>query len=304
MAHVKRLGLILAAGLSIYFAVALVKADWQVLAGLSSVRLAGALVVAVPAYAIASVSLAGAWIVLLRSAGAPLGGQARAYARTQAMKYLPGNVGHIVLRHAAAHKLGAGHQALAIAAIAELALVAAAALLVGLVAAPQLVKLAASVLEPGWLIVAACGVILVVSGVISLARSRLASTLAPLGRLPMGQIVHATGLYTVFFLVCGAIQVWLAHSALSVPLNHAPLIIGAGAAAWLAGFLTPGSPAGLGVREVVLLVLLGPNLGASEAVALAAIYRVSTILGDGLFALSAFVRLSPLPPMNATDPPR
>ena len=50
---------------------------------------------------------------------------------------------------------------------------------------------------------------------------------------------------------------------------------------WTLGFVTPGAPAGLGVRELVLVGMLG-SLGAANAVGIAALLRVITALGDVL----------------------
>ena len=69
--------------------------------------------------------------------------------------------------------------------------------------------------------------------------------------------------------------------------------MGAMALAWLAGFLTPGAPAGLGVRESVLLIILAPAAGEASILALAALFRIVTVLGDGLLALGAAAFVKP-----------
>lgn len=61
--------------------------------------------------------------------------------------------------------------------------------------------------------------------------------------------------------------------------------------AWLAGYLVPGAPAGLGVREAMMLLLMTPLLGAGTAVGLSMTLRVTSTLGDLLaFALGVLVR--------------
>ena len=54
------------------------------------------------------------------------------------------------------------------------------------------------------------------------------------------------------------------------------------AVAWIVGFFTPGSPAGLGVREVILLGLLSPAYGAESAAGITMLLRLVTVFGDGL----------------------
>ena len=51
-------------------------------------------------------------------------------------------------------------------------------------------------------------------------------------------------------------------------------------AAWIAGFLAPGAPAGLGVREAILLAGLGPLFGAATAVEVAIFFRVLSVAAD------------------------
>lgn len=54
------------------------------------------------------------------------------------------------------------------------------------------------------------------------------------------------------------------------------------AIAWLAGYLVPGAPGGLGVREAMMVLLLSPVLGAGTAVGLSVTLRVTTTLGDAV----------------------
>jgi hypothetical protein len=63
------------------------------------------------------------------------------------------------------------------------------------------------------------------------------------------------------------------------------------AVVWLAGYLVPGAPAGLGVREAMMVLLLSPVLGAGAAVGLGVTLRVTTTVGDGVtFVLGLLAR--------------
>jgi glycosyltransferase 2 family protein len=59
-------------------------------------------------------------------------------------------------------------------------------------------------------------------------------------------------------------------------------VLGSMVVAWIGGFLTPGAPGGLGVRETLLAGMLAPALGAGVAVGTALSFRVVTTLGDGV----------------------
>jgi glycosyltransferase 2 family protein len=63
------------------------------------------------------------------------------------------------------------------------------------------------------------------------------------------------------------------------------------AVAWLAGYLVPGAPAGLGVREAMMLLLLTPLIGPGPAVGLGITLRVTTTIGDAVaFLLGILIR--------------
>lgn len=55
--------------------------------------------------------------------------------------------------------------------------------------------------------------------------------------------------------------------------------------AWVAGYIVPGAPGGLGVREAMMVVLLTPLTGAPVAAGLAVSMRLTSLLGDGLTVL-------------------
>ena len=57
--------------------------------------------------------------------------------------------------------------------------------------------------------------------------------------------------------------------------------------AWLAGLLTPGAPAGIGVRELVLVLLLKGIVPEAELLLAVLLSRLVTVGGDLLFYLVA-----------------
>jgi len=60
-------------------------------------------------------------------------------------------------------------------------------------------------------------------------------------------------------------------------------------AAWLAGFLVPLAPGGIGVREAVLLALAGSADRGGAVLAFALLLRAVTLLGDGVFGAVAYL---------------
>ncbi len=81
------------------------------------------------------------------------------------------------------------------------------------------------------------------------------------------------------------LQIWLLATRLGAPRGTGALLaIGGFAFAWSIGFLAVFAPAGAGVREVLLVALLGPVLGVGAATAVALVSRVLTTVGDLLAA--------------------
>ncbi len=52
--------------------------------------------------------------------------------------------------------------------------------------------------------------------------------------------------------------------------------------AWVFGFVIPGAPGGIGVREMALTLLLAPVMGRDKIVVLSVMHRLVTVLGDVL----------------------
>jgi len=98
----------------------------------------------------------------------------------------------------------------------------------------------------------------------------------------------ACALYVVFYIANGALLVGLAASLSGGDTPSALLLAGVVSLAWFAGFIVPGAPAGLGVRELILTIGLEQVGFRAEALAIALTYRIVTLLGDLLLALAAY----------------
>lgn len=93
-------------------------------------------------------------------------------------------------------------------------------------------------------------------------------------------------LYFVSFAILGLAFLLVARETAEGVVASYPVLAGSFALAWVAGFVVPGSPGGIGVREAVLVTALAPLLGAGAALGLAVLFRVVAIAGDAVaFAL-------------------
>ncbi|MEZ2331797.1 hypothetical protein AB6802_18910 [Mesorhizobium sp. RCC_202] len=188
-----------------------------------------------------------------------------AYATSQLAKYVPGNVFQFFGRQALGVSAGISNVQLAKSTMLELALVAGAGGLFFPLILPLVWPGLGSFPAPVAFI------------------SVVAIALYLIGRF--GRALLEAAVFHVFYLVLSGL-VFVAGFRIaggSIEISSAPTIAGAYVLAWLAGLLTPGAPAGIGVREAVLLFLLG-GISSSPTVLMAVVIgRMITVLGDFLF---------------------
>jgi glycosyltransferase 2 family protein len=264
-------------------------------------RLYAALAASVAMYAAGTVALGFGWVRWLRAAGgAPFSTFAGVviYGRSQIAKYIPGNVFHFVARQALGNRLGAPHSALILSAAAETAALVTVACALGAFGGglpapfPHIPRAAALTV-----------------GVLCLAAAvPLSSWLArrdPVRRSPARRLLDTlvTLLFYVPFFTGNGLCL-----ALLLSLNHAgdspsiQVLVGIWSICWLAGYLVPGSPGGLGVREAALVYALSGWCSRPEALVLAAELRLVSTLGDVTLWLASFGGNGAIEPAAAPAP--
>jgi len=235
-------------------------------------------------YATCHVSTALAWPFALRVRGdrIPLSIGIRIGLVAQVGKYLPGNVVHYFGRAALGKSVGVKLSASGVSTGIEIAcaVIAAVALAPG-----ALLGIASERLLPFLFV----GSVLLAAAVAALclwlARAR-ASTITPISWFAA---TAATITASLFLSGASAYCMLQSISALSAPLLY---IVGTFAVAWIAGLLTPGAPGGLGVREAIIVALLGPRVGAATALACAILHRAVTAFVDLFAGVSGYVWLA------------
>lgn len=227
-------------------------------------------------YSVSNLILPQAWRRLLSKFGAPVTYRwaVRVYGISQLAKYVPGNIFHLAGRQAIGMAAGLPGWPLAKSSVWELGLLTLAGAMFGVLALPLVVS-SVSVSN-----VAITFVVTVIASAILLGRYS--------GQLAARAFVW----YVCFFSASAAIFVGLIKLVSSLSLSDASMWLAFGGAyvlAWLAGFITPGAPAGVGVRELVLLFLLKGEIAEADLVFIILLGRMVTVLGDFLFFLSSSI---------------
>jgi hypothetical protein len=229
-----------------------------------------------------------AWRTLLRGLGEPTNARSllEILAISQFAKYIPGNVGAHLGRAAMAMARGLGTRPIVGSLVTEALLAAAAALMVGAAgialsgAGTQVLAsngLGSGLATATWIVVACLSLWMAIRFAPRGLRERLSAHHAwP----PMPAMLRAFSAYTLNYIVIG-LGTWAMAAMLLPDRTHdIGLLIAAFALAWVAGFFAPGAPAGLGIRETLMLLLLRTSYPAPDALMLVVGMRLATVLGD------------------------
>lgn len=235
---------------------------WSVVVGLSLL------------YGGANIMLALAWRNLLMYFGANIHrvSAVRIYGLTQLAKYVPGNIMHLASRQAMGMARGMSGRSLVQASIWEVGLIVIAGSVFAIFVLPQFM-----------LTVTTLMVVLGFTGILLSIAVGLRSYLSLMISLAFGE-------YVVFLICSAAIFVgliMLLKGEISMTPLSALIVGGAFILAWIAGLVTPGAPAGIGVREFVLTVLLKDLVAEGDLLFAVLLSRAITVCGDICFFLLA-----------------
>ncbi len=212
------------------------------------------------------------------------------YAFTQFGKYLPGNVFHFAGRYGMGLGLGLTHGVLGLTTLLEpLFLVFVA----GLISLPFMGEwlwgwVAAHATLALWI----GGIVGIVAVAVPAAAyfllrghawliQNILELIRPSIDFFKGKALVAMALY-VMFLALNGLGAWLLLSALSDTAWPAGSVLSANAFAWVLGYVTIGSPAGLGIREAAMIFALGGQ-AQGAVVAMVALHRLASLAGDFIF---------------------
>lgn len=228
-------------------------------------------------YGVTNILLALAWCQLLSFFEVKVQRKwaVKVYGLSQLAKYVPGNIFHLAGRQALGMAAGVSARALAKSALWELGLIAVAGTVLGCMALPLLwAKLPIFISIMMFSAISLAGVI---------ALSRLLSPLVGIAFI----------LQIIFLAVSGLVFIGILEivDPSSVTCSDFSMLCGAYVIAWLGGLLTPGAPAGVGVRELILLFLLKGMVAEADLLLAVVLGRLVTVTGDLFyFGVSGFIK--------------
>ncbi|MFN3133199.1 lysylphosphatidylglycerol synthase domain-containing protein [Roseibium sp.] len=204
------------------------------------------------------------------------------FAITQIAKYLPGNIAHLIGRglYLKGGKISASQ--IVKATIAEMAVIPLGALVWILLAGSAGTRAleALNIPDFAWPIMA------VVLATVLAALALYCTQYHTLNGPQLRRLIFAALLSVLFMLALGLIYAAI-FGLVGVGPTSDLLVVAI--AAWLAGFLTPGAPGGIGIREATLLLLLGHLELDSSVLLSAALFRIITVSGDFLLFTASWI---------------
>ena len=236
------------------------------------------------------------WTLILAIFKQPLGTRegVRVYLLTNIAKYSPGNIWHFYGRISAVSQSGS-KVAATLSVLLEPLLMAAAALLIGLVSSTLggvKVNFGQSSI---WFQLAALIAVLVgiqprmLNPLLHrLSRSKNKTDTAQVEAIQLTKYPLAPFLGEMGFVMLRGLGFTLTFMALqSITWQQIPQLFTSFSFAWLLGLIVPGAPGGLGVFEVTAYGLLD-NAQFPTEIAAVALYRLISILAEAIAALACF----------------
>lgn len=224
-------------------------------------------------------------------------------AITQMAKYIPGNVGVHLGRAAMSIAKGIPGRPLGVSLVVETLLAVMAAVLVGLVgialSGPGSRVSGDEIDASLWTAATVVVVIILLGLLLRFIGAPMLARLAPRQAWLLSDGIapdtfrsaQAFAAYTINYVVIG-VGIALMSYVLLPGIAHDPALLCASfAIAWVAGFFTPGAPAGLGVREGLMLIILASGYSEADALLIVIALRLATMLGDTVSFLAGYVLL-------------
>lgn len=250
-----------------------------------------AILAGLAAYTVAFLPLTGAWhqAVYGFSGHGDFRTSSHVLLISQFAKYIPGNVGQYVGRFALGRAVGYPSAAIMAATVFETVSAIWVALVIGSLSALDFLREVLARIHVGEHRLMGAGAALLASTLllplVLVGANRLKPRVRALENLEIPTwrtAIICACLYGVSFVLLAVVVMVVAGAGFDAHTREPLTVIGVVTWAWLAGFVTPGAPAGVGVREVVLLVGLGSVYGESTATGVALLFRVVTTVGDGV----------------------
>jgi len=256
-----------------------------------SVRVSISVIISIIIYALVVLTLANifyALIKLLSGNGISKNNAVFIYCKANLYKYLPGNVFHYIGRNQIAVHEDISHGTIAAATIAEMLFLTLAAVILVIVFAGQYaVKWSLDnftnkeiIMILVFIVISSLAAIILYNFNLSVKEwvTRYTTQISHFRFAVFSKFVIT---YIITFILNGAMFIVVLYGiGGGLSKNLILPVIGMYAFSWIIGFVTPGAPAGLGIREAIMSALLIGMVEGDLVITAVVLYRIVTTLGD------------------------
>ncbi len=194
------------------------------------------------------------------------------WLKTNIYKYLPGNIFHYAGRQILAKKVGISHTILIKSNLIETLLMLITTLIISCIILILFYDF--NMVNPYLIFLNKTNIyiasVLIIFILIFLNRYK---------NINIFSYINVILYYCIFFFGIGFIAYIILNYQMQVSFSYF-LITAIYAFAWLVGFVTPGAPGGIGVRESIFVVFSNGLLSMSDALVLSMVLRISNIIGE------------------------
>lgn len=240
-------------------------------------------------YGIISVAQSYTWkrlVVYLTNINLPWYEVIKVYTKSNLMKYLPGNVMHFVGRNELAIRFQLSHLDVATATLIDtvISLIASVMLAIIFYFKGILDILQQYQLRYSYFIIAGIiGMAMLLVTILCRKKNLQYIHILQLICSKKGAFLVITSLSYYLFLgtLTSLLYIWILVAIVGQSFTFPVLpVLGAVSLSSMVGFITPGAPGGIGVREAVMSILLAEYLDVQSALQAIVLFRLISVIGD------------------------
>ena len=205
------------------------------------------------------------------------------YASANIAKYLPGNVMHYASRNIIGTRYGISNKKVLASTVLEVGLKIITAVVLIMVLAFDYLKTVIAQGYNRYLVWAIAVTTFFIIGLLIFIYIKFKEDIKPKKFLSnvLAIFLLDSAVYLINIL-CFALFAWVVVQDFSLVWHNFFIISGIHLTAWLVGYLTPGAPGGIGVKEAVMVFLMGGLMVKSDILLVTVLLRIASILGDSL----------------------
>jgi uncharacterized membrane protein YbhN (UPF0104 family) len=211
----------------------------------------------------------------------------RLYSKTFLYRYIPGNIMHLLGRNSIAAEEDISYADINVASFLQMLILCVSACILAItLAAKYFIVSIQSITFNANMLIYVLPVIVVCIVLVVIFRKKLirlgASIKEKILNISFPQISLAF-IMSFMLLLLNAVVYLLCLYVLNGIMPNAsiiPSVLGLFILSWLIGFIMPGAPAGIGIRETMLVVVLGGLISPDMLVFSAVVLRLISIIGD------------------------